>query len=482
MTVLFHFCTLKLLSHRCYRDFTSAVSTIPNGSVSQPAVFFNPLPASEEAEDEFGDFCSPPAPPAATTNNLKPQPNYNIDLDSVESLPVQIPWSSPAAGEVSKAADEEEEFSDFASSAPPVIPCTEEEEFSQFESAAPVMTDLLNSPLNPVDSFPSPAVGGAGPPVINLLDSPDQLEDASGKDLPVQPGLLPVIDLLDSPDRPAVEEDEEFSHFASAEPLPALDLLDAIEPVDLPVLSFPPAEVSVKDQDDFGDFTQALDQSSVEIEEEDEKATRTTEQETEAIPTIEDSGAVQQVSTSDVNAESAEIDWDGPVQEPDLDLPAVREEPEGCQDDDFGDFAAASEVSSSQVVEDGPEVKEAEEECDEFGEFAGQPDTRMEEDDEFDDFEAAPPVAEASAPCDLTPEGKIQRVFANIFPVIDLERDGGGSKDPPLSPLKSRAGPIWSYASQLDSTPALSFSWRNSTAHQRFLQALRIDSVLQPMV
>ena len=230
-----------------------------------------------------------------------------------------------------------------------------------------------------------------------------------------------------------------------------MDLLDAaMELPDLPaVLSFPP--VSIAADDDFGDFTQA------------EETTNITE--TDPAPQEEPCEAVQHIEAP---VESAQVTWNEPDQCDD-DLPAVREEPEGCQEADFGDFSAADSVPAQN--EQPEETAQVDDDEDEFGDFGV-----AEEADDFDDFEAAPPAEATST--QLTPEAKIQQVFASLFPQVDLEREA----DAPPSPLKSRAGPIWSYASQLDSTPALSFSWRHSTAHQRYLSALRIDSVLQPMV
>lgn len=157
---------------------------------------------------------------------------------------------------------------------------------------------------------------------------------------------------------------------------------------------------------------------------------------------------------------------------------------------------------------------------DEFGEFSGQQmDVMVEEEDEFDEFEAAPPVtcpgeanpsetapikgmtdeedefddfetappatcsSEETNPASTSPETQIQRVLVNLFPLAAET----GSVEPGNgcpSPLKAVSiGPLWSYVSQLDSTPALSFSWRHSAANQHFLQqALRLDSTLQPSV
>lgn len=135
------------------------------------------------------------------------------------------------------------------------------------------------------------------------------------------------------------------------------------------------------------------------------------------------------------------------------------------------------------------DVKEEDEE--EFGDFTGpEVEEKVVEgnDEEFDDFETAPPPVEAdstsstSAGGPETPEAQIQRVFVSLFPISDAVTDSVSSSCP--SPLKSKiTGPLWSYVSQLDSTPALSFTWRHSTSHQNFLQqALRIDSAPQPLV
>jgi hypothetical protein len=109
-----------------------------------------------------------------------------------------------------------------------------------------------------------------------------------------------------------------------------------------------------------------------------------------------------------------------------------------------------------------------------------------EDDDEFDDFEAAPctdsaPVVELPA---ATPETHIQRMLTTLFPVNSAASTDSELQQQSLTiPLmNSPGGSLWSYVSQLDSTPALSFSWRHSAAQQRFLHSLRIDSVLQVLI
>lgn len=109
------------------------------------------------------------------------------------------------------------------------------------------------------------------------------------------------------------------------------------------------------------------------------------------------------------------------------------------------------------------------------------------EDDEFDDFEIAPhPSTECiqAQPTELpaaatTPETHIQRMLTTLFPV-NSPSSTESELQPSTIPLSnSPGGSLWSYVSQLDSTPALSFSWKHSAAQQRFLHSLRIDSVLQ---
>ena len=106
-----------------------------------------------------------------------------------------------------------------------------------------------------------------------------------------------------------------------------------------------------------------------------------------------------------------------------------------------------------------------------------------EDDDEFDDFEAAPQPSTESAPAvelpAATPETHIQRMLTTLFPVDSAASTDSELQTSTIPLMNSPGGSLWSYVSQLDSTPALSFSWRHSAAQQRFLHSLRIDSVLQ---
>ena len=68
-------------------------------------------------------------------------------------------------------------------------------------------------------------------------------------------------------------------------------------------------------------------------------------------------------------------------------------------------------------------------------------------------------------------------MLTTLFPVNSAPSTECEPSTIPLT--NSPGGSLWSYISQVDSTPALSFSWRHSAAQQRFLHSLRIDSVLQ---
>ena len=237
------------------------------------------------------------------------------------------------------------------------------------------------------------------------------------------------------------EEDEEFSQFTSAEePVAAIDLLDSLEPT----CSLPPPVSNVHysltsnmeslviqatSEDDFGDFEQAT---------------------AVVVPVVE---KVEIVQEEVKEIESVHILNEIIEPEPVVD----------ADDDDFGDFtdfqAAADDIE--------PQQEEVE--------------------DEFDDFEVAPPPAAALAGVQeeetnqLTPEVRLQRLLNGIFPYKEPVEAGTTSPEKSLnslSPLSSR-GALWSYVSQLDSTPALSFQWRHSTAHQRFLNSLKIDTIQQ---
>lgn len=174
------------------------------------------------------------------------------------------------------------------------------------------------------------------------------------------------------------------------------------------------------------------------------------------------------------NLQSAEETWNGmkPTEEDEFgefsgqQMDAMVEEV-----DEFDDFEAAPPVTCP--VETNP--------------TAMAPDKgTTDEEDEFDDFETAPPATccpEETNSASTSPETQIQRVLVNLFPLAADAGSVEASNGCP-SPLKAVSiGPLWSYVSQLDSTPALSFSWRHSAANQHFLQqALRLDSALQPSV
>ena len=221
------------------------------------------------------------------------------------------------------------------------------------------------------------------------------------------------------------EEEEEFTNFTSAEPdsPPVQDLFSSLVLEPQPELN-----ETCKTEDDFGDFTQAT--SPVDL------------LSLDSVPII------TQEETTSCFVESTQINWDEPLEPLEiLDLPIVQ----------------TIVAEEEEFVFSEPAQEEEEEEFGDFTDFQ-----TAKEEEEFDDFEAA------AAPPVETPENQIQRVLMALFP---LDPHPAEQQQIPLA--SKPGGSLWSYVSQLDSTPALSFSWRHSAAQQRFLHSLRIDSVLQ---
>ena len=160
-----------------------------------------------------------------------------------------------------------------------------------------------------------------------------------------------------------------------------------------------------------------------------------------------------------------------------------------------------------QVVEVVPD--DGDDADDDFGDFAHfQVAPAIDEDavdDEFDDFEVAvaveseengKPVAAGSSHVELSPEHKIQQLLSSIFPfespselgtdatesdltesdVTDSKMDPSWKVPPPQLIDNSDQRVVWSCIKEVELTPALSFQWRHSASHQRFLSSLRIDS------
>ena len=166
-------------------------------------------------------------------------------------------------------------------------------------------------------------------------------------------------------------------------------------------------------------------------------------------------------------------------------------EPQPTKEDHSSVHDISEIIVDTVPVEPSPQPQIPLEEEDDFGDFAefqqateqvlvGQKDG--DDDEEFDDFEVAlpPPVALASVDGEediqLTPGTRLKRLLDTIFPYAEPKE----AKSSPtcLSPLSSH-DVLWSFVSQLDSTPAFSFQWRHSTVHQRFLNSLKIDSMQQ---
>ena len=278
---------------------------------------------------------------------------------------------------------------------------------------------------------------------------------------------LPAIAATVQQQQPELEiEEEEFSQFTSAPEPPTeapVDLFDS-QPVgggdlfsltndvtSLLVLEPTPTVEAVQVavvEDEFGDFEQAV------INEEPLDLVvplvlfNPVQETTEMQPTEEDHSSVHVISEIIVD----------PVPVEPSPLPQIPVEEE--KDDDFGDFASFQQAAEQVVFE------------------------QEDDDDGYDDYEIArPPPVDGLASLEVeediqqTSEVRLKRLLNTIFPYAEPAAVATSSPTC-LSPLSSR-GALWSYVSQLDSTPALSFQWRHSTAHQRFLNSIKIDSIQQ---
>lgn len=444
---------------------------LSNNPMPTNSVFFNPIPESE-IDEEFGDFCGPivtqsadlslVVPPSlnsdsnlttkeypATEDSVKPsyKPNYDIDLERDLTAVPQLSWTS--LGNTDEHTDDE---------------------FTNFTSAEPVHSDLLSSDFPTTES--------------NTILSPN------------------IPDLLSS--QPTTEED--LFSVQDQDNLPSLQAAIVTDP---------------QVDDDFGDFTQAVVSPPVVAEDLFSLNTGLNEQPAILPDFTLDSTAsaaapydcfkeVEEVDvTSEKSIETPHVDWDEPLKsidiselprlpcetiKPDEDIdeaPQIQNESnEDCLLDEIPEVKLDSEpnMEVAPSTENEPAFDAfAQEDTDEFGDFtdfqvASEPaEMASEDDDEFDDFEAAPPSSSAPTlecppveSATTTPENQIHRVLMTLFPVNTPNVE----QQTAIPQTTSPGGTLWSYISQLDSTPALSFSWRHSAAQQRFLHSLRIDTVL----
>jgi hypothetical protein len=292
------------------------------------------------------------------------------------------------------------------------------------------------------------------------------------------------------------EPEEDFGEFAAAEPVPSLldipseDVQPSaslnLEPVGAVPFVLPcstaveepseePSEepqlcvAQVTTDDEFGDFTQAsfilpsLDYDEVavhEVKDEPQVDPLETNEPVDLFALDDDESEISNfVSTNDITVDPSILDPIGPLEDPLEAHVTLPDSEDAAEDEEFGDFTAFQASEPPPVP----------------------PVTRLdEEEDEFDDFEVAMPT-ESEAPAivpetPMTPEGRIQQLLTVVFPFPE----SNSSPNEPITSLMSLCGSakgaLWSYVRELDSSPALSFQWRHSSAHQRFLASLRIDS------
>ena len=287
------------------------------------------------------------------------------------------------------------------------------------------------------------------------------------------------------------EQEEDFGEFAAAEPVPSLLEIPSedvqpsaslnLEPVGAvpfvlpsPIAVEPSEEpqlcvAQVTTDDEFGDFTQAsfilpsLDYDEVavhEVKDEPQVDPLETSEPVDLFALDDDEAEISNfVSTNDITADPSILDPIGPLEDPLEDHVTPPDFEDAAEDEEFGDFTAFQASEPPPV----PPVTRS-----------------VDEEDEFDDFEVAMPT-ESEAPAivpetPMTPEGRIQQLLTVVFPFPE----SNSSPNEPITSLMSLCGSakgaLWSYVRELDSSPALSFQWRHSSAHQRFLASLRIDS------
>lgn len=460
------------------RDNSSNI-TLPTNSV-----FFNPIPVDSDNDDEFGDFCgptvaptlelSPTSMPVATPTEgavrlketNKYQPNYDIDLESDLTAVPQLLW----------------------------ITQEKEEEFTNFSAAEPVKQEWLavDPPSSNIDSklFTDPSTQLCAPTTHHPFVAADIFLQSDLMDANLQNLTLPVL-------HDSKTSADDFGDFTLAVVTnPVEDLLNLVD------TSRIDADVTVSS------FSLEPSVSSLLVEEEDTRpySTSTSEMITveSSTPQLNWEGPCESLEL----IETPQINWD---ETPVIDSVDNLNEDETIKvfEDDEVDLEQVTDLTLEKneefVIDEIATVKTtmvqvslveekeldsvlAQEESDEeFGDFtdfqtACEKVVVETEDDEFDDFEAAPAVCESaisevsSVEMGSTPENHIQRVLTTLFPVSPNSK----WTSEPVNPLTdSPGGTLWSYVSQLDSTPALSFSWRHSAAQQRFLHSLHIDNMLQ---
>lgn len=428
-----------------------------------PEVFVNPIPDSDE---EFGDFCREPSvvfdnqnrevPETSTqseshTNivmseeSAKFQPNYNIDLDT-DTVLTQLSWNSV------HTSDETNYFA------------TTETNDSDLLHNSSAETSRENDPkdLNVPSDAPSP-----------LFIEPSFVEASS---------------------------DDEFGEFTHASSQIGTIITDRFEP-----------------EQDTSPSIQCVEQAEVELR-----------------PSIAVDDSLNQIEptystpTSDLSFESSQLNW---AELYTTNIDSVQDTLNIVEEGDIEDQLnfeqdvqgvlqvlpeILPEVLPEVLPEIVPEVLSEEKQVvevvpndvddidDDFGDFAHFQVAPTEEkeapDDEFDDFEVAvavesdennEPAAAGSSHVDLSPEHKIQQLLSSIFPfespseigsnvtesdVMEPKVDPSWKVPPPQLIDNSDRRVVWSCIKEVELTPALSFQWRHSAAHQRFLSSLRIDS------
>ena len=516
-------------------------------------VFFNPIP---DSDDEFGDFCGPiqpaslPAMPENPSSIVKEShsdpmvvwdspeptpsgPNYHISLDS-DILDVQLAWGT----------SQSDEFSQCVGTLPvsDLLLCDTipEDSFQivQREISTSLHATLADCDELSVTSLVLPSIMNQSTSICtdagDLTNETDDFGDFSQASLP----SLAFEEIISQRDENFIFNPIELQSACKvvSEEL-ADNLLDDSVPFD-DFQAAPDALGSARDdswvaanfsgqdpwrddeplsgappEDKFQDEARKENPPAVDLWKEDPPAVDPWKEDPPAVdpwkedlpdvdPWKEDPPAVDPWN----EGPPAVDPWneDPPVVDPWAeDPPVVCDDPPEV--DPWGEDPPPVELWKKAPAfidpwrEDASE-QDAEPEDDEFGDFAGfqTPAVDDEFDDDFDDFEVAPPPPATetvdtkhphsvggvgNAPAE-SQECRIQKLLSVIVPCDAGQIDSAPIDEDPPAPLItlccSARGALWSYVKELESTPALSFQWRHSTAQQRLLASLKISS--HPMV
>ena len=450
-------------------------------------MFVNPIPDSDE---EFGDFCREPSQvperPTQSESTTKFQPNYNIDLET-DTTSTQLSWNSVHQLEESFTVSEvtnsnEATYSNDDVPNSNVEPNSDlfdciapedavsDDEFGEFTGASHVVAATEEPQPESVNDESS--LSAQLEETVNRVDVLQILEDEVDSNVPVDDyftNSIPVDDYFTH----SIPVDDYLTY-----PEPEDDYLTYSEPVDdfssfpLPVDEFSTPSVPV---DDYSTHCVPVLPVVPTVPVLPATPVESTAPVVPAVPAVPTD--TTDLPAEDIPAEPLQIDWDevNPSLNP-LDTDSIVE-----------DTSARAPEPVPQVNDETSEnlVDEDDDDFGDFADFQVAPFTEEkavddDEDDEFDDFNSAIAAGSEPSAVDLSPEHKIQQLLSLILPFESPTKQSTEAswKLPPAELMACGGGAavFWSRVKEVESTPALSFQWRHSTAHRSFLSSLRIDS------